>query len=159
MEDKQYVIVDDNTESTEKLARKKIVILGHIDHGSFLLANPGLNKKIEVLSEEYDIEYCADKQIATIGDDKKNIVVIDDSHRTGFGHQESLFGHHHYKDVYELHNMHQYQDDFMNPVTKRMMNEPDAVPVRNSKDNPKIGRNDPCPCGSGKKNKNCCKYE
>jgi|TARA_R100000234_G_scaffold57587_1_gene34793 uncharacterized protein YecA (UPF0149 family) len=22
---------------------------------------------------------------------------------------------------------------------------------------PKIGRNDPCPCGSGKKNKKCCK--
>jgi preprotein translocase subunit SecA len=22
--------------------------------------------------------------------------------------------------------------------------------------NPKIGRNDPCPCGSGKKYKNCC---
>ena len=23
-------------------------------------------------------------------------------------------------------------------------------------DGPKIGRNDPCPCGSGKKYKNCC---
>ena len=23
-------------------------------------------------------------------------------------------------------------------------------------DSPKIGRNDPCPCGSGKKYKNCC---
>ena len=31
------------------------------------------------------------------------------------------------------------------------------------RDNSKIGRNDPCPCGSGKKYKNCCmdsgKYE
>ena len=31
------------------------------------------------------------------------------------------------------------------------------------RDNKKIGRNDPCPCGSGKKYKNCCmntkKYE
>jgi len=27
------------------------------------------------------------------------------------------------------------------------------VPVRTS---PKIGRNDPCPCGSGKKYKKCC---
>ena len=26
--------------------------------------------------------------------------------------------------------------------------------VRN--DGPKVGRNDPCPCGSGKKYKNCC---
>jgi preprotein translocase subunit SecA len=24
------------------------------------------------------------------------------------------------------------------------------------RDHPKVGRNDPCPCGSGKKYKNCC---
>ena len=24
------------------------------------------------------------------------------------------------------------------------------------RDNPKVGRNDPCPCGSGKKHKKCC---
>ncbi len=29
-----------------------------------------------------------------------------------------------------------------------------AVPVR--RDQPKVGRNDLCPCGSGKKYKNCC---
>jgi len=28
-----------------------------------------------------------------------------------------------------------------------------AKPVRTG---PKVGRNDPCPCGSGKKYKNCC---
>ena len=28
--------------------------------------------------------------------------------------------------------------------------------VRNSKEDPKIQRNDPCPCGSGKKYKKCC---
>jgi len=28
-----------------------------------------------------------------------------------------------------------------------------ARPVRTG---PKVGRNDPCPCGSGKKYKNCC---
>ena len=34
-------------------------------------------------------------------------------------------------------------------------NEPVRVdPIR--KDNSRIGRNDPCPCGSGKKYKNCC---
>ena len=27
-------------------------------------------------------------------------------------------------------------------------------PIKN--DGPKVGRNDPCPCGSGKKYKNCC---
>ncbi len=32
--------------------------------------------------------------------------------------------------------------------------EPPQIPVR--RDGPKIGRNDPCPCGSGKKYKKCC---
>jgi hypothetical protein len=31
---------------------------------------------------------------------------------------------------------------------------PDARPVRRSE--PRVGRNDPCPCGSGKKYKKCC---
>jgi preprotein translocase subunit SecA len=30
----------------------------------------------------------------------------------------------------------------------------DLAPVR--RDLPKVGRNEPCPCGSGKKFKNCC---
>ena len=32
-----------------------------------------------------------------------------------------------------------------------------AVPIR--KDEPKVGRNDPCPCGSGRKYKKCCGAE
>ena len=33
--------------------------------------------------------------------------------------------------------------------------EPSAIePIRNR--NERVGRNDPCPCGSGKKFKNCC---
>src|SRR2546422_7870371 len=29
-----------------------------------------------------------------------------------------------------------------------------AAPIK--RDTPKVGRNEPCPCGSGKKYKNCC---
>ena len=29
-----------------------------------------------------------------------------------------------------------------------------TTPIR--RDTPKVGRNDPCPCGSGKKFKKCC---
>ena len=32
----------------------------------------------------------------------------------------------------------------------------DAKPVTVRRDEPKVGRNDPCPCGSGKKYKKCC---
>lgn len=31
-----------------------------------------------------------------------------------------------------------------------------SAKVRDSKTDPKIGRNQPCPCGSGKKYKKCC---
>ena len=31
----------------------------------------------------------------------------------------------------------------------------DAVPKTVRRDEPKVGRNDPCPCGSGKKYKKC----
>ena len=34
--------------------------------------------------------------------------------------------------------------------------EANIQPIRNSKYNPKIGRNELCPCGSGKKYKQCC---
>jgi curved DNA-binding protein CbpA len=35
--------------------------------------------------------------------------------------------------------------------------EPDAAPVETvRRSQPKVGRNDPCPCGSGKKYKHCC---
>jgi curved DNA-binding protein CbpA len=34
--------------------------------------------------------------------------------------------------------------------------EKDAVPQTVRRDQPKVGRNDPCPCGSGKKYKRCC---
>jgi uncharacterized protein YecA (UPF0149 family) len=32
-----------------------------------------------------------------------------------------------------------------------------AAPIRNI--GPKVGRNDPCPCGSGRKYKKCCGSE
>jgi len=38
-------------------------------------------------------------------------------------------------------------------IHKKVHNEPQQPVVR---DSPKVGRNDPCPCGSGKKFKKCC---
>ncbi len=40
------------------------------------------------------------------------------------------------------------------PATARSADEPSVEPIRNF--GQKVGRNDPCPCGSGKKFKNCC---
>jgi preprotein translocase subunit SecA len=38
-------------------------------------------------------------------------------------------------------------------VAKAREQQAKAKPVRSG---PKVGRNDPCPCGSGKKYKQCC---
>ena len=45
-------------------------------------------------------------------------------------------------------------DDNGNPLAATAQGQKAGVTIR--RDNPKIGRNDPCPCGSGKKYKNCC---
>jgi uncharacterized protein len=39
-------------------------------------------------------------------------------------------------------------------LARRAEHEPAATPVRHS--GPRVGRNDPCPCGSGRKYKKCC---
>lgn len=51
------------------------------------------------------------------------------------------------KEINELVNSHnEYKDE--NILTN--------LPISSEKGNEKIGRNSPCPCGSGKKYKNCC---
>ena len=61
-----------------------------------------------------------------------------------------------------------YKDDTASQNARRaaagMANAPAAAPKADKtgkqetihRDAPKVGRNDPCPCGSGKKYKNCC---
>ena len=39
---------------------------------------------------------------------------------------------------------------------KQITNESDDTAKRTPKKSKKVGRNDPCPCGSGKKYKQCC---
>ena len=45
------------------------------------------------------------------------------------------------------------EEGFMNLGQKRVQKAPTNTPLRNEN---KVGRNDPCPCGSGKKYKKCC---
>jgi len=48
-----------------------------------------------------------------------------------------------------------YENEYSSRIPKKDMGRA-VIPVRNSETDPKIGRNDPCPCGSGKKWKKCC---
>jgi uncharacterized protein YecA (UPF0149 family) len=66
------------------------------------------------------------------------------------------------KDIKEttenINNVHRVKNDCMQRIIKgleesrKLHLESLKIPVRREK----IGRNDPCPCGSGKKYKNCC---
>lgn len=56
---------------------------------------------------------------------------------------------------YEYKYMKQGYDHLYPPVPKRLQGL-EVKPVRNSKIDPKHGRNEPCSCGSGKKYKQCC---
>ena len=56
---------------------------------------------------------------------------------------------------YQMEMIKQYDDWRYSHLSKKER-EADIKPIRNSKDKPKIGRNELCPCGSGKKYKRCC---
>lgn len=47
-------------------------------------------------------------------------------------------------------------DEFQYSHLTKKEREAKVQPIRNSKVNPKIYRNELCPCGSGKKYKRCC---
>ncbi|MDO5425912.1 MAG: SEC-C metal-binding domain-containing protein [Eubacteriales bacterium] len=52
----------------------------------------------------------------------------------------------------ELRSVEEEEDEF--PFDDEFWDVPRQAPVR--RETPKVGRNDPCPCGSGKKYKRCC---
>lgn len=57
------------------------------------------------------------------------------------------------RDLERLRNLERYEDELLgNPHET----EQRAEPVTFRRETPKVGRNDPCPCGSGKKFKKCC---
>ena len=61
--------------------------------------------------------------------------------------------------VYERDNLkdiHHEKARFIKKDGKWLYKDGDIVPKTIFRTGPKIGRNDPCPCGSGKKYKHCC---
>ena len=49
-----------------------------------------------------------------------------------------------------------YEGENAQREAARNANRPAPAKPQPVKAQPKVGRNDPCPCGSGKKYKNCC---
>jgi len=65
------------------------------------------------------------------------------------------------KNVYGSQNaVHQESSQFAETERQRRAAQaPRSAPKQIVNDEPKVGRNDPCPCGSGKKYKKCCGKE
>jgi uncharacterized protein YecA (UPF0149 family) len=82
--------------------------------------------------------------------DSENVEIIDQNNIT-----EDLYLHSTEEVVHHIGMIKQHDDFRYNHLSKKER-EADIKPIRNSKNDPKIGRNDLCPCGSGKKYKRCC---
>jgi uncharacterized protein YecA (UPF0149 family) len=57
---------------------------------------------------------------------------------------------------YLISNIPTFDDTYDLPPPPKKFKGYVVKPVRDSKDEPKINRNDFCPCGSGLKYKKCC---
>jgi preprotein translocase subunit SecA len=67
--------------------------------------------------------------------------------------QQTSTGHVHGPDCDHDHD-HQHHGHVHGPDCDHGHHHPAMMPLTRS--GPKVGRNDPCPCGSGKKYKKCC---
>jgi len=55
-----------------------------------------------------------------------------------------------------LREEHHELSNFVRKDGEWLFEEGEVVPTTVVREGPKVGRNDPCPCGSGKKYKKCC---
>jgi len=55
-----------------------------------------------------------------------------------------------------LRDQHHEISNFVRKDGEWLFEEGEIVPTTIVREGPKVGRNDPCPCGSGKKYKKCC---
>ncbi len=56
----------------------------------------------------------------------------------------------------KLKDQHRERAKFKKKDGVWLYEDGDIVPTTIVRSGPKVGRNDPCPCGSGKKYKHCC---
>lgn len=76
----------------------------------------------------------------------KKVLIADESLTIPLGFSSNL-------DPYIIDNIYKDYSSFEYTHLTRKQREANLVPVRTE---PKIGRNSLCPCGSGRKFKNCC---
>jgi uncharacterized protein YecA (UPF0149 family) len=122
-----------NSETTEKGALKELAEKFGTDEVLFTGFLDGINTSLnteldmEELTENSEIELCID--------------------------YEKLYFNMHKAKAKWLYSLEEWEDVLSGDERARILNEYRSTVIVKSD---KFGRNDPCPCGSGKKYKNCC---
>lgn len=126
-----------------------------------LLANPDevVKGTVKELAEKYEIPVMTMVGFLDGIDDslkvKNNIEEMDENTEVNLGFDKELL----YKNMVDakadwLYGLPAWNDIFPEEKRKELYRE--AKKANTIVKGPKIGRNDPCPCGSGKKYKKCC---
>lgn len=139
--DRELMFGEDNMRELEKVVMLKVVDgkwMEHLDHMDMLREGIGLrafgqkNPLIEYKIEAYDM---FQEMIGKIQEDIANLM-----YRVSIVTEQQQQLEDHLKNAKEVHGGAEGEEEKQQPVVKKE----------------DIGRNDPCPCGSGKKYKNCC---
>ena len=118
---------------------------------------------------EHEIDYI----IGTCAEDERDKIDVDQTRSwserskwlglkilaTGKGGPEDTEGSVEFEALYEmdgLRDIHHEQARFKKTDGRWLYVEGNVAPKTVVRTGPKVGRNDPCPCGSGKKYKHCC---
>ncbi len=140
-QDREMMFGEDNMRELEKVVMLKVVDgkwMEHLDHMDMLREGIGLrafgqkNPLIEYKIEAYDM---FQEMIGKIQEDIANLM-----YRVSIVTEQQQQLEDHLKNAKAVHGGDEAEEEKQQPVVKKE----------------DIGRNDPCPCGSGKKYKNCC---
>ena len=140
-QDRELMFGEANMRELEKVVMLKVVDgkwMEHLDHMDMLREGIGLrafgqkNPLIEYKIEAYDM---FQEMIGKIQEDIANLM-----YRVSIVTEQQQQLEDHLKNAKAVHGGDEAEETKQQPVVKKE----------------DIGRNDPCPCGSGKKYKNCC---
>jgi uncharacterized protein YecA (UPF0149 family) len=125
--------MEENKDKWSKRDKKKILIAGGNE-----ITNAKLKALLDKTNKKNDVEFIDMDNLP------EGIEVTDLNQSIGMITPKEI--------EYQYQMIKDYDNFKYSHLTKKER-EADIQPVRTE---PKIGRNEPCPCGSGKKYKNCC---
>ncbi len=154
---KEQIIAWYNTILTNFLDPQKVNLVDSDLIGCIMcdIMEANLKELLPVIDKLFDAEY-VNEDICGDREEVHKDIVKDEGSRWK---EDIISIYQQYDNILNNWYFYNYNDDYDDDLQETY--EPDLMPedtpeVTPVKHNPKIGRNDPCPCGSGKKYKKCC---